>query len=76
MIHSECFSKSITKENPDRLRVTEGLIFPETLLKSHFITKSGRGAVWLARLHGVQEAPGSNPGAPTVSLLPVRLPEP
>ena len=26
---------------------------------------SGRGAVRLACLHGVQEVPGSNPGAPT-----------
>ncbi len=29
------------------------------------LKQTGRGAVWLARLHGVQEAPGSNPGAPT-----------
>ena len=29
---------------------------------------SGRGAAWLARLLGVQEVPGSNPGGPT-SLL-------
>src|SRR5579885_761132 len=27
--------------------------------------KSGRGAAWLARLLGVQEVPGSNPGGPT-----------
>ena len=27
--------------------------------------QSGRGAVRLARLHGVQEALGSNPSAPT-----------
>jgi hypothetical protein len=26
---------------------------------------SGRGAAWLARLHGVQEVAGSNPVAPT-----------
>ena len=26
---------------------------------------SGRGAAWLARLLGVQEVPGSNPGGPT-----------
>ena len=26
---------------------------------------SGRGAVWLARLNGVQEVAGSNPVAPT-----------
>ncbi len=28
---------------------------------------SGRGAAWLARLLGVQEVPGSNPGGPTKS---------
>jgi hypothetical protein len=27
--------------------------------------QSGRSAVRLARLHGVQEVPGSTPGAPT-----------
>ena len=27
---------------------------------------SGRGAVWLARLNGVQEVAGSNPVAPTL----------
>jgi hypothetical protein len=27
--------------------------------------RSGRGAAWLARLLGVQEVPGSNPGGPT-----------
>ena len=27
--------------------------------------ESGRGAAWLARLLGVQEVPGSNPGGPT-----------
>ena len=26
---------------------------------------SGCGAAWLARLLGVQEVPGSNPGSPT-----------
>ena len=30
---------------------------------------SGRSAVRLARLHGVQEVPGSTPGAPTGDLL-------
>src|SRR5512138_239939 len=36
--------------------------------------KSGRGAVRLARLHGVQEVGGSNPLAPTVKVVrPVRL---
>jgi hypothetical protein len=29
---------------------------------------SGRGAAWLARLLGVQEVPGSNPGGPTKYL--------
>jgi hypothetical protein len=29
---------------------------------------SGRGAAWLARLLGVQEVPGSNPGGPTKSI--------
>jgi hypothetical protein len=31
--------------------------------------RSGRGAAWLARLLGVQEVPGSNPGGPTKSTL-------
>ena len=30
--------------------------------------KSGRGAAWLARLLGVQEVPGSNPGGPTSQI--------
>ena len=30
---------------------------------------SGRGAAWLARLLGVQEVPGSNPGGPTSESL-------
>ena len=30
---------------------------------------TGRGAARLARLHGVQEVPGSNPGAPTGLLF-------
>jgi hypothetical protein len=29
------------------------------------VTGPGRGAVWLARLNGVQEVAGSNPVAPT-----------
>ena len=29
---------------------------------------SGRGAAWLARLLGVQEVPGSNPGGPTSQI--------
>ena len=31
--------------------------------------RSGRGAAWLARLLGVQEVPGSNPGGPTKRFL-------
>ncbi len=31
---------------------------------------SGRGAVWLARYHGVVEVPGSSPGAPTILMRP------
>jgi hypothetical protein len=31
--------------------------------------RSGRGAAWLARLLGVQEVPGSNPGGPTKSII-------
>jgi hypothetical protein len=38
----------------------EGLILP-----SQAFLHSGRGAVWLARLNGVQEVAGSNPVAPT-----------
>src|ERR1022692_968076 len=33
--------------------------------------KSGCGAAWLARLLGVQEVPGSNPGGPTKFLKDV-----
>src|SRR5579872_217527 len=47
---------------------------------------SGRGAAWLARLLGVQEVPGSNPGGPTsfqnsasehtyIEFKPLRSPE-
>ena len=32
------------------------------------LVHSGRGAAWLARLLGVQEVPGSNPGGPTKVL--------
>ena len=32
------------------------------------LRRSGRGAAWLARLLGVQEVPGSNPGGPTKYL--------
>src|SRR5262245_46789380 len=35
---------------------------------------SGRGAVWLARLNGVQEVAGSNPVAPTVSQTQIPPP--
>src|SRR5271154_1835925 len=33
---------------------------------------SGCGAAWLARLLGVQEVPGSNPGSPTNPLRDLR----
>lgn len=33
---------------------------------------SGRGAAWLARLLGVQEVPGSNPGGPTKEVKDVQ----
>ena len=33
------------------------------------LTASGCGAAWLARLLGVQEVPGSNPGSPTIKPL-------
>jgi hypothetical protein len=33
------------------------------------LESSGRGAAWLARLLGVQEVPGSNPGGPTNYLF-------
>jgi hypothetical protein len=35
---------------------------------------SGRGAAWLARLLGVQEVPGSNPGGPTSFLIRNNIP--
>src|ERR1700733_412861 len=37
---------------------------------------SGRGAAWLARLLGVQEVPGSNPGGPTKFLKELQRPHP
>ena len=40
---------------------------------------SGCGAAWLARLLGVQEVPGSNPGSPTKFLIDLQtrgLPDP
>ena len=37
---------------------------------------SGRGAAWLARLLGVQEVPGSNPGGPTKFLKHLQAPNP
>src|SRR5262249_28822775 len=46
-----CSSFPPTLDNPLRRVIT--------------ITISGRGAVWLARLNGVQEVAGSNPVAPT-----------
>ena len=36
---------------------------------------SGCGAAWLARLLGVQEVPGSNPGSPTIFLIELQPPE-
>jgi hypothetical protein len=38
------------------------------------IRRSGRGAAWLARLLGVQEVPGSNPGGPTKLTLQKKFP--
>ena len=35
---------------------------------------SGRGAAWLARLLGVQEVPGSNPGGPTKHVKDLHSP--
>jgi hypothetical protein len=40
------------------------------------MNRSGRGAAWLARLLGVQEVPGSNPGGPTKRTTPNVLPIP
>ena len=37
---------------------------------------SGRGAAWLARLLGVQEVPGSNPGGPTSLIKELHRPNP
>ncbi len=37
------------------------------------LTISGCGAAWLARLLGVQEVPGSNPGSPTIFLIELQL---
>ena len=46
------------------VRITKGYYNTASLYKL-----SGRGAVRLARLHGVQEVPGSIPGAPTGDRL-------
>ena len=40
-----------------------------TLVASATLGSSGCGAAWLARLLGVQEVPGSNPGSPTKYLI-------
>ena len=36
---------------------------------------AGCGAAWLARLLWEQEAPGSNPGTPTIQFRPARSQE-
>ncbi len=46
------FNKGLSEQNE------RAIICPQFIL-------SGRSAVRLARLHGVQEVPGSTPGAPT-----------
>jgi hypothetical protein len=38
------------------------------------LKSSGRGAAWLARLLGVQEVPGSNPGGPTNKSFRINSP--
>ena len=54
----------------DYLTQNKGLpeLSERAIICPHFI-KSGRSAVRLARLHGVQEVPGSTPGAPTADRL-------
>ena len=37
-----------------------------------FRRSPGRGSAWLERLHGVQEVPSSNLGAPTIVLKDLR----
>ena len=50
------------------------LHLPENSIKTIIrFAQSGRGAVRLARLHGVQEVGGSNPLAPTVTRKIVLL---
>lgn len=41
-------------------------------LKQCKLDVSGCGAAWLARLLGVQEVPGSNPGSPTKPFNQIR----
>jgi hypothetical protein len=41
----------------------------ELIINRSMNHESGRSAAWLARLHGVQEAGGSNPLAPTSSKV-------
>ena len=53
------------------LNVVKGLGYYSPIISDQFSwynnVRSGRGAVRLARLHGVQEVGGSNPLAPTDS---------
>src|SRR5438067_1435421 len=46
-------------------RVTTETALVSTQGNAYNLNTSGRGAVWLARLNGVQEVAGSNPVAPT-----------
>ena len=52
------------------LNVVKGLGYYSPIISDQFSwynnVRSGRGAVRLARLHGVQEVGGSNPLAPTL----------
>src|SRR5580704_11070993 len=55
------------------------VLFDLISTQTAILTISGCGAAWLARLLGVQEVPGSNPGSPTKYLkeLPTAdLPDP
>ena len=69
---AQCGSNSVGRVRPCQgrcRRFEPGLplhfILPVVFFRCYNKESSGCGAAWLARLLGVQEVPGSNPGSPT-----------